>query len=125
MPEPTTFTAGAITAAISAATMAFFGVDYYSLLYGVIGALLALPHVEQMGRVRAMVFVILSTLAGAVIGNGFVLWIDTKSRGALFLSCLVGGLAAQAMAGQLLKSVPRLAEALVKRVTAWITGRPS
>jgi predicted aconitase with swiveling domain len=116
VPEPTTLTAGAIAAAVSAATMAFFGVDYYSLLYGLVGALLALPHVEQMGRGRAVAFVVLSTLAGAVIGNGFAAYVDSKSRPVLIMGCLVGGLVAQALAGQVLQRVPRLVDALIKRV---------
>jgi surface polysaccharide O-acyltransferase-like enzyme len=116
VPEPTALTAGAIAAAVSAATMAAFGVDYYSLLYGLVGALLALPHTETMGRARAMLFVVLSTLAGAVIGNAVVSWQQSTSKGFLFLCCLAGGIVAPAAAGLLLKNLQRVVDAAVKRI---------
>lgn len=120
MPEPTALTAGAIAAAFSAATMAFFGVDYYSLLYGLVGALLALPHAEAMGRARAVLFVVLSTLAGAALGNALATWQQNTSKGFLFFSCLAGGIVAQAGASLLLRNLQRLVDAAVKR----IQGRP-
>jgi hypothetical protein len=116
VPEPTAVTAGAVAAAMSAASLALFGVDYYSLLYGLVGALLALPHVEQMGRGRAVLFVVLSTLAGAAMGNGLTAYLDSKSRPLLIAGCLAGGILAQAFAGLLLKNAPRLVEAALKRI---------
>lgn len=116
MPIDSTLSFGAIAAAMSAVSLALFGVDYYSLLYGLVGALLALPHVEQMGRWRAVLFVVLSTLAGAVIGNGIVAYFATQSRPLLIAGCLAGGIVAQTLAAALLKNVPRLFEAGIERV---------
>lgn len=122
--EPTTVTAGALAAAASAVTLALFGVDYYSLLYGFVGAALALSQAEAMGRSRAILYVSLSTLVGAVIGNVFVDWIDHKSRFYLIGSCLVGGIVAQALVAVLIKHAPALAEAAVTRLKNFIAGGP-
>jgi hypothetical protein len=67
--EPTTQTATALAASLSGITLALLGVDYYSLLYAFVGALFALYEAERMGRGKAVLFAVLSTLAGAVMGS--------------------------------------------------------
>jgi uncharacterized membrane protein len=116
VPEPTALTLSAVAAALSGAAMALFGVDYYALLYGLVGALLALPHAEAMGRARAVLFVVLSTLAGAAIGTAAALWMQSASKGLLFVCCLGGGIVSQAAASLLLKNLQRLVDAAVKRI---------
>jgi uncharacterized protein YneF (UPF0154 family) len=116
VPIDSTLSFGAVAAAMSAISLALFGVDYYSLLYGLVGALLALPHVEQMGRWRAVLFVVLSTLAGAVIGNGILAYFASSNRALLIAGCLAGGIVAQALAAALLKNVPRLFDAAIARM---------
>ena len=117
MPEPTSTAVGAasIAATASALSLALFGVDYYSLLYGLVGALLALGHAEQMGRARAIVYVLLSMLAGAVIGNVAVEYLQLRTRYFVIGFCLVGGLLAQVAAGVALRVAPSLIEAGLKR----------
>ncbi len=117
MIEPATpITLGAIAAAASAVTLALFGVDYYSLLYGFLGAVTALFHLkEEMGRVRAMVYVSISTLLGAAIGNAAVSYWHTDSRAWLIIGCIGGGLLAQTLAATVLKIGPRLIEAYIAR----------
>jgi peptidoglycan/LPS O-acetylase OafA/YrhL len=117
IPDPTGSTAVAAMAALaSTATMALFGVDYYSLLYALIGALFALASAEQMGRVRAVAFVLLSTLAGAVIGNAVAGYVEHPTRVQLFAMCLVGGLVAQIVATGILKAGPDLMDWGIKEV---------
>jgi hypothetical protein len=112
---PETGIAAAVAAALSTASLALFGVDYYSLLYALVGALLALPHAEQMGRTRAIVYVMLSVLAGAAIGNCAVLYLHLTSRPMLILACLGGGLLAQALAAFILKNAGAILEAFISR----------
>lgn len=105
MPEPTTIAAGTAVAAISGVTLALFGVDYYSLLYGMVGALLALGSSPATGRVRAVVFVFLSTLIGAAVGNVAVELLASHSRALLILGSVVGGAGAQKLVAAALNAV--------------------
>lgn len=126
MPDPA-ITAGSIAAAVSTVTLAVLGVDYYSLLYGLVGALLALSQAGAMGRGRAIVYVSLSTLVGAVIGNFVVAYLDSKSRHILIFGCLIGGILAQVIVAAVLKAGPVLADAVAARLKAFIEkfGGPS
>lgn len=104
MVEPTS-TAGvnALVLAISAATMALLGVDYYSLVWGMFGAQVALfQNQATMGRVRALVYVALSTLVGAAVGTGTAAFLASKSQPLLILVSLVGGFGAQKIVTALL-----------------------
>lgn len=104
MPEPTTFWA-AVAATLSTISLALFGVDYYSMLYGFVGALFALAQPESVGRLKAIVFVALSTLVGAAIGNAAVILAGTNSRGLLILGCLIGGAGAQLLVASAIKAL--------------------
>jgi len=104
MPEPTTALASAIAATASTITLALFGVDYYSLLYGFVGALFSMSQAATMGRGRAIVYVVLSTLVGAAFGAAATELVGTASRAALFLGCVVGGAGAQLLVSALLKA---------------------
>jgi hypothetical protein len=115
MPEPTSATIAATLAGLSAITLALFGVDYYSLLYALIGAMFALFKSEQMSWGRAVVYVLLATLAGAVLGNlaaGYVA--VNPPRLVLIGFCGAGGLLAQAIASALLQAAPGFADIVVK-----------
>lgn len=96
MAEPATASAAAAYATIaSGITLALFGVDYHSLLYGMVGALLAVAHAQQVGRMRAILLVALSTLIGAVAGTAVVDALSLQGKAALLLGCVVGGAGAQ------------------------------
>lgn len=72
LPEPTSTTsaaAGMIAGNASTITLALLGVDYYSLIWSMVGTLLALYQAEKMGRWRSIFFVVLSTLIGAALGT--------------------------------------------------------
>lgn len=103
MPEPTSSTATAIAAAASGVTLALFGVDYFSLLYGLVGAMVAVVNTAQMPWVKAVVFVVLSTLIGAVLGNAAVVVLGTTNRIMLILGCLIGGAGAFGLVAALIK----------------------
>jgi hypothetical protein len=94
---------------LSSILLAVFGLDYYSLIYGFWGALMALVVTDPLGKWRAMLFVALSTLIGAVIGNVIVTILDSQARSYLFFGCLLGGFGAQAVLTETLK-------ALLKRI---------
>lgn len=75
--------------------MAVLGVDHYSLIWGLVGALLAAYQAERMGRIRSVLFVTLSTLFGAASGTAALSTFDSSSRPLLILFCLVAGFGAQ------------------------------
>lgn len=110
MAEPTSVTAASLAATASAISLAMFGVDYYSMLYALVGALIALGHADKMTWPRAVVYVVLATLIGAVIGTATNEYFGLKSRILLIGLCLVGGIIAQAIAGALVKFAPHLAQ---------------
>lgn len=110
MAEPAT-TAASVAAAASGITMALLGVDYHSLLYGLIGALIAVSQAKHTSRWRAVASVVLSTVAGAVLGTATAEGLGLAGKSALLLGCLVGGAGAQA----LVLGLVRAAEARVAR----------
>jgi uncharacterized membrane protein YeaQ/YmgE (transglycosylase-associated protein family) len=104
MTEPVaTPLAGTLAASVSTVTLALIGVDHYSLIWALVGALLSLYQAEQMPRMRAMIFVILSTLIGAAFGTEVLAWIKSDSRPLLIVSSLVAGFGAQAIVTALLR----------------------
>jgi uncharacterized membrane protein YeaQ/YmgE (transglycosylase-associated protein family) len=105
----------AFAAAVSTALLALFGVDYHSLLYALIGAMFAVFLSERMSRGRAVLYTLLSTLAGAVLGNVLASHLGrAPQRIELFGLCIVGGLCAQAVAAGILRASPRVSEVAAK-----------
>ncbi len=103
MIEPTSSTVATWAATLSGITLALFGVDYYSLLYGLVGAMMAMHLAQAMGRARAVVYVVLSTLAGAALGHGALALFDSTSKPLLIVGCIVGGAGAHLIVLGLLK----------------------
>lgn len=97
MPEPTTTAVASIAAAISGVTMALLGVDYHSLLYGLVGSLIAIGQSEHTSRWKAVVGVVLSTITGSVLGTAAVELFNLTGKTSLLLGCIVGGAGAQAL----------------------------
>lgn len=95
MTEPTTTTA-AIASGLSAFTLSLFGVDYYALVWGLIGAMFAQGKTTTMTRKQAVIYVIISTLAGAAIGSGIhAIFFTGTNKPVLVLLSLAGGAGAQ------------------------------
>lgn len=95
-----------ITAALSAALFALLGVDYYSLLWGAIGAFYVLFQNETpMGRLRSTIYVTLATLVGAALGTAGGAAIGSESRALLNVLSLIGGFGSQKIVSTLLQSV--------------------
>lgn len=109
----------ALVATLSAALLAIFGVDYYSLLGGLVGAMLSLGGAARMSRGNSIVFVLLSTFVGAVLGNVVATRLDQPPRAVLILLCIGGGILAQALASALVAAGPRLADRALK----WLERR--
>lgn len=118
MAEPlATGAAVAVVTAVSAVTLALFGVDYYSMLYSFVGALLGLLSIrETISRGRAVLYVALNTVLGAALGNALVEVAGSSSRAALIGACIVCGAGAQML-------VTRLLTALGARIDT-IGGKP-
>lgn len=96
----------AMAALASALTMALLGLDHISVVWGLVGALIALFQSERMGRWRAIFFVVLSTLGGAALGNGLLAAAGVQQpagRLLLYAACLVCGFGAQAIVAKLLR----------------------
>ena len=105
MPEPTTAGVHAFALALSALTMSLLGVDYYSLVWGMVGAQFALFQNDvPMGRVRSVIYIALSTLIGAAVGTGILSIFSSESRALLILVSLVGGFGAQKIVTELLNA---------------------
>lgn len=91
-----TTTIATFVGTLSAITTALFGFDYYSLLFGLIGALLAASQSEPRERWRAITAVAFSTLVGAAFGTAAIavlaLMFPTGNvKPILFFACLMGG----------------------------------
>lgn len=95
-------------AAVSGVTLALLGVDYYALLWALVGAMLALGQAAAMPRGRAIVYVLMSTLIGAALGQGAVAWIGSEQRALLIIASLIGGAGAQLMVGAAIRAAVRL-----------------
>lgn len=104
MAEPTSSTAVAgivaWTSGLSTLTIALFGVDYYSLIWGLVGAMFARGHASTMDRTRAIVYITLASCVGAAIGTGVVAALQSMlnipaQRPLLVLASLAGGAGAQ------------------------------
>jgi hypothetical protein len=110
MAEPISPSA-AFVAAVSGVTLALLGVDYYALLWALVGAMLALGQASAMPRNRAILYVLLSTLLGAALGQGAVAFAGYDQRALLILASLLGGAGAQLLVAALLKAALRLIDA--------------
>ena len=102
MVDPLAQFISALVATLSAITLALLGVDYHSVLYGLVGALFALYEAERMTRVRAFFFVILSTLGGAILGNALLSAVGASNKFVLLAGCIVCGFGALAILARLL-----------------------
>ena len=105
MAEPTTSTAAGLAAAFSGVSLALFGVDYYALLWGFFGSLLALSRAETMTKPRAVFFVTLSTFVGAAIGGSVLALVQSEQRALLVFASLVGGAGSQLIVGKAIDAV--------------------
>lgn len=85
---------------MSALSLALLGVDYYAIIWGMIGALSRLAFTEeQMPAFRAAVTVGASTALAAGLAHGISGLAPTASmRAALIFSAVVIGFGAQAIA---------------------------
>lgn len=114
MPAPAAPTAAGATAVadfmatVSALTIALIGVDYFSLLWSFAGALYA--HINRdtvpastlrRSRVYAVLYVVLSTLAGAALGTWLAGLSDQPGQPLRIVCCLVAGGGAQVLLSRL------------------------
>lgn len=117
MIDPLTQTMTALAASVSAVTMALLGVDHLSIIYGLVGALFAMFEAERMGRWRAIFYVVLSTVAGAAMGNSLA-GLVTGDRFVLFVGCIVCGFGTHAILSRLLRRGLRIIDGKPPAVAA-------
>ncbi len=87
--------AAVLAASFSSLSLALFGVDYYALVWGFVGAMFALYNGPDLARKPAIAFVTMSTFAGAAIGSMVVLSLGIDHRIILVFCSLVGGVCSQ------------------------------
>lgn len=98
-------TAAKTAAGVSSLTLALLGVSHYALIWGFVGALVALfQHRERMGAFRAITFVMLSTLSGAAMATWGITYLDTGTRPVLIGMSLVAGFGAQLLLTALIRN---------------------
>jgi hypothetical protein len=114
MAEPTTTSATLITFAsgLSAVTLALFGVDYYAILWGLVGAMFARTRADQLTLMRAVLYVALATFVGAAIGTGMQALLAQSSRPVLVLCSLAGGWGSQRLMDSLVAMIERKLDAI-------------
>ncbi len=104
----------AAVAAISAGTMQLLGVEYHALVWALAGALAALAMApvtvdaqRPRTRVRAMLFIVFSTLSGAAISGGLVAVLPTAwaVKPVHILLAMTTGYGAQAVLEAALRAV--------------------
>lgn len=102
MTEPTT--AATLAAAASGITLALLGVDYYSLLGGLLGAMLAMSQTDaSVSRWKSIGSVVLTCLVGAILGSAAIALLGGHaSRAVLVAVSLVCAAGAQRLVARLL-----------------------
>lgn len=95
----------AAVAVLNAGLLALLGVDYYATLWAFVGSLLAVTQQQKMTRVRAVVYVLLSTLIGAALAGGAVAFLGTQNRAITVVLGLLGGAGSQGLVALLLQGV--------------------
>lgn len=95
----------AAVAALNAGLLAVLGVDYYATIWAFVGSLLALTQMQRMSRPRAVIYVLLSTLIGAALAGGAVIFLGTEHRATTVVLGLLGGAGSQVFVTLLLQGV--------------------
>lgn len=108
MAEPTSAVAAAgFAASVSSVTLALLGVEYYALVWGLVGASMAMGRASGMTWGRAVVYATLSTLVGAATGHGALAILDSRNQTVLILFSLIGGAGAQELVARAVAAVAR------------------
>lgn len=88
---------------ISANLISLLGLNYYALVWAFIGALVALTQSNRMERVRAVIYVLLSTFIGALLGTAAGEWLAISKVSLVAVLSLLGGVGWQSMIASMLK----------------------
>lgn len=104
MSEPTSAAAAGIAASISGVTLALIGVEWYALLWSLIGALFVMGEAPSMGRARAVLYVVLTMLIGAALAHGLMAVAGLQNRAMLIGLSVVFGAGAQRVVSALIKA---------------------
>lgn len=88
---------------ISANLISLLGLNYYALIWAFVGALVALTQSERMERLRAVIYVALSTFIGALLGTAAGEWLAISKVSLIAVLSLVCGVGWQGMIAAMLK----------------------
>lgn len=94
----------ALIGAANAVLMAALGVDYYATVWAFLGSLFALTQMSKVGRLAAVLHVVVSTLGGAALGTGCASYF-ASGKPVLIVLSLVAGASAQTVLNLLVQLV--------------------
>lgn len=103
---------------------ALLGLNYYALLYAFLGALVAVMKSEKINdRIRLVVFVIASTLVGAIMGTASAEYLLITRKSFIAMISLCCGLWWQALLAIVLTVIQAKGKAIVEAVVEIIFGK--
>lgn len=112
MSEPTSFITLAV-GAISAVTLTLVGVDYYGIVWALLGALYNVYGRQSPdSKLKTTAFIILSTLIGAGLGMAAAAVIGVTVKIVASVCCLIGGYGIQ----QILESLKKATTSRIDRM---------
>lgn len=82
----------AFVAALNAATLALLGVNYYAVVWAFLGSLVAMTQMERKVWSRAVLYSLLSTLIGSLMGTATADFLNITNRSALAFLSILGAL---------------------------------
>lgn len=80
---------------VSAYLASTLGLNYFAVVWAFIGAMVALTRIQKMNRTRALVYVMLSTLIGALLSTFAADWWKVQVPSAIAFMALLGGMSWQ------------------------------
>lgn len=86
---------GAFVAVLNAATLALLGVNYYAVVWAFLGSLVAMTQMERKPWMRAVLYSLLSTLMGSLLGTAGADFMGLTNKSALAFLSTVGALSWQ------------------------------
>lgn len=88
----------------SATLLALLGLNYYAFIWAFVGACVALGKTEKLSKGRAILYVMLSTAVGALLGTVAAERFEIKAASIIAIMALLGGMGWQGITAALLQS---------------------
>ena len=104
MAEPTGSTVAVVAIWLSSAVMALLGVEYYALVWGIVGAIFTMTMSRSESRKSAVISVICSALAGAALA-GFMAGTVGGGRPALIACAFLAAAGAKVIVSAAIRAI--------------------